>query len=109
MSSANTPGALIERRERRRFPVRLALDVRCGHGESSEAVLRDASESGISFLCDMEMPTGSPIEFSVHVPEGIAEQERIFVRGRGTVVRSEQHSMGRVLVAVATDRYEFNE
>lgn len=72
------------------------------------AVSRDASEIGISFFCDKPIPDGQPIEFSVHVPADVAEIEKIFVRGKGRVVRNEPQPSGRVLVAVATDRYELN-
>ena len=109
MSRANPPEPRLERRERRRFPVRLMLDVHCGKGESRKAVSRDASEAGISFFCDTGIPAGSPIEFNVHVPESVAEQERVFVRGSGKVVRSERQSLGRFLIAAVTDGYRFNE
>lgn len=109
MSRANPPEPRNERRERRRFPVRLLLDVHCGKGDLRQAVSRDASEIGISFFCDNAIPAGSPIEFSVHVPDSIAEQERVFVRGQGKVVRSERQSVGRFLVAAVTDGYRFNE
>jgi len=99
----------VERRERRRFPVRLKLDVDCGSSGLREAVSRDASEIGISFFCDTEIPDGSPIEFSVHVPPDVADMERVFVRGKGRVIRNEPQTSGRVLVAAVTDGYQFQE
>ena len=109
MSGVTPSDSWVERRERRRFPVRLNLDVYCGTDTPHEALTRDASEIGISFLCDTDFPKGSAIEFNVHVPEEVAEQERIFVRGRGTVVRSEQQTLGRFLVAAVTEGYRFRE
>jgi hypothetical protein len=105
MVAASSP---LERRERRRFPVRLKLDVDCGVGPTA-AISRDASEVGISFFCDSSIPDGSPIEFSVHVPPDIAAMEKIFVRGKGRVVRNEPQTSGRVLVAVVTDGYRFQD
>jgi hypothetical protein len=105
MPSASAPS---ERRERRRFPVRLKLDVDSGLGPT-EAVSRDASEAGISFFCDSAIPAGSPVEFSVHVPPEVAAMEKIFVRGKGRVIRNEPQTSGRVLVAVVTDGYRFQD
>lgn len=105
MPPASAP---LERRERRRFPVRLKLDVDCGLG-ATEAVSRDASENGISFFCDSAIPDGSPVEFSVHVPPDVAAMEKIFVRGKGRVIRNEPQSSGRVLIAVVTDGYRFQD
>lgn len=85
------------------------LAVDCGQDQPKQAVSRDASEIGISFFCDSAIPTGSPIEFSVHVPPDVEEMEKIFVRGKGTVVRNEPQTSGRVLIAAVTERYEFNE
>jgi len=109
MPSATTPGAHQERRERKRIPVRLLLAVSCGLEGARQAVLRDASETGISFFCDAAIPAGSPIEFSVQVPPDVAEIEKILVRGKGTVVRSEEQPSGRVLVAAITEKYELEE
>jgi hypothetical protein len=85
------------------------LEVHCGKREPQKAVSRDASEVGISFFCDHSIPAGSQIEFDVHVPEDIAEHEKVFVRGSGKVVRSEKQSLGRYLVAAATDGYAFSK
>ena len=109
MSGVSSPESQIERRERRRFPVRLNIDVYHGSDQPHEALTRDASEIGISFFCDTDFPQGSAIEFNVHVPEEVADHERIFVRGRGTVVRSEQQTLGRFLVAAVTEGYTFRE
>jgi hypothetical protein len=97
-----------DRRERRRFPVRLELDVDCNLGRTA-AVSRDASEIGISFFCDSAIPDGSPIEFTVRVPPEVADIERVFVKGKGHVVRCEPQSSGRMLVAVVTDGYRFQD
>jgi len=64
---------------------------------------------GISFFCDAPIAPGSPIQFSVNVPPDIAEVERIFIRGKGTVVRSEPQVSGRTLVAAITQKYEFED
>ena len=89
--------------------MRLKLDVNCGQAGLKEAVSRDASEIGISFFCDSEIPAGSPIEFSVHVPPDVADMEKISVRGKGKVVRNEMQTSGRFLVAAVTDGYQFQE
>jgi hypothetical protein len=99
----------LERRARQRFPVRLFLAVNCGPGDARNGVARDASEIGISFYCDTEIPIGSRIEFDVHVPPEGVESDRIFLRGKGRVIRNEPQASGRVLVAVVTDRYELRE
>ena len=98
-----------ERRARRRLPVRLMLSVDCGQEQPRHAISRDASEMGISFYCDEEIPSGSPIQFTVHVPPEVAEFERIFVRGKGKVIRNEPQPSGRVLIAAITEKYEFQD
>ena len=92
-----------------RFPVRLILAVSYGEAGPREAVSRDASEMGISFFCDEPIAPGSAIQFRVNVPPDVAEIERIFVRGKGTVVRSEPQISGWTLVAAITERYEFED
>jgi len=110
MSGANVPQTPTDRRQRERFPVRLQLSIDCQDGrEPRQAITRDASEIGISFYCDSMIPTGSSIAFTVDVPDDVAEFERIFVRGQGTVVRNEELPLGRVLVAATTESYAFNE
>ena len=110
MSGANVPQSPTERRQRQRFPVRLQLCVDCQDGrDPHQAITRDASEIGISFYCDSEIPNGSRIAFTVDVPDDVAEHERIFVRGQGTVVRNEELPLGRILVAATTESYAFNE
>ena len=110
MSGANVPLPPTERRQRERFPVRLQLCVDCHDGnEPREAITRDASEIGISFYCDSEIPSGSRIAFTVRVPAEVAEYERVPVRGEGVVVRNEELPLGRVLIAATTEAYAFNE
>lgn len=110
MSGANVPQTPTERRQRQRVPVRLQVRVDCddGHGPR-EAITRDASEIGISFYCDSQIPEGRRIAFTVQVPDEVASYERIFVRGHGTVVRNEELPLGRILVAATTESYQFNE
>jgi len=110
MSGANVPQPPADRRQRQRFPVRLELRVDCDDGrEPREAITRDASEIGISFYCDSQIPEGRRIAFTVQVPDEVASHERIFVRGQGTVVRNEELPLGRILVAATTEGYAFNE
>ncbi len=85
------------------------LSVECGQELPKPAISRDASEMGISFFCDEAMAPGSPIRFTVNVPPDVAEFERVFVRGKGTVIRTEPQASGRVLVAAITEKYEFQE
>ena len=85
------------------------LSVECDQERPQPAISRDASEMGISFYCDEAISPGSPIQFTVHVPPEVAEFERIFVRGKGKVVRSEPQPTGRVLIAAVTEKYEFQE
>ncbi|HVZ16724.1 MAG TPA: PilZ domain-containing protein [Terriglobales bacterium] len=96
-----------ERRERQRYPLRLMLDVHCVQQNALKAVSRDASEIGISFFCDQAIPPGAQIEFDVHVPEGLVEEVRVFVRGKGKVIRSEQRPQGHYLVAVKAFGFKF--
>lgn len=107
MPSSGGSHAPLERRARRRLPVRLMLSVECGEELPRPAILRDASEKGISFFYDEAIPPGSPIQFTVQVPPEVAEFEHAPVRGKGKVVRNEPQGSGRVLIAAVTDKYEF--
>ena len=109
MSRSSSPEVPKERRERQRFPVRLMLDVACGHKKFQRAVSRDASEIGISFFCVEAIAVGEQIELNVHVPEVNPERKRAVVRGSGTIVRSEQRPSGHYLIAARTNGYRFSE
>jgi len=83
------------------------LSVQCGEDLPRPAISRDASEMGISFYCDEAISPGASIRFTVHVPPQVAEFEQILLRGKGKVVRNETGPSGEVLIAAATEKYEF--
>ena len=109
MAGVPTPAPPLERRQRPRSPVRLQMTVDSHDGRAHEAIMRDASEVGISFFCDSAIPNGSHIAFAVKVPDEVASYERIYVRGHGTIVRNEELPLGRCLIAAVTEGYSFNE
>lgn len=100
-----------ERRRSRRFGLALPLDVvRLSNREVRfEGRTRNLSSNGAYFVVtESNVSTGSLIEFIVTLQDARADEERIRLRCRGRVTRSEKISgPGRLGVAATIDRYQF--
>ena len=97
-----------EKRNTRRFALRLPVAVNQGNNGSEAATTRDVSARGVCFYLDSSVVAGSPIEFTLTLPPEITLTESIRVRCKGKVVRVEDGtSEQKVAVAAVIDEYEF--
>ena len=100
-----------ERRRSQRFGLSLPLDVvRVSDRDVNvSGRTRNVGSSGAYFVVgDLSVSIGSPIEFIVTLRNTQAEEERIRLRCRGRVTRSERvGSQGGTGVAATIDRYQF--
>jgi PilZ domain len=99
-----------ERRESRRFLLRLPLKVRwtdenvAGEAETES---REVSSRGVYFHLPKGMPSGSPLEIVMTLPHELTRAGPIRVRCQGRVLRSEQENSGEMGVAAEIERFEF--
>ena len=100
-----------ERRRSQRFGLALPLDVvRVSNRDVNlSGRTRNVGSSGAYFVVgELSVSIGSPIEFIVTLRNTQAEGERVRLRCRGRVTRSEKvGSQGATGVAVTIDRYQF--
>ena len=99
-----------ERRESRRFLLRLPLTVRWTDenvaGEA-EAESREVSSRGVYFHLPKGLRSGSPLEIVMTLPHALTQAGPIRVRCQGRVLRSEQENSGEMGVAAEIERFEF--
>ena len=100
-----------ERRRSHRFGLALPLDVVriSDHDVNVSGRTRNVGSSGAYFVVgDLSVSIGSRIEFIVTLRNTQAEGERIQLRCRGRVTRSERvGAQGGTGVAATIDRYQF--
>ena len=100
-----------ERRRSQRFGLALPLDVvRVSNRDVNlSGRTRNVGSSGAYFVVgELSVSIGSPIEFIVTLRNTQAEGERVRLRCRGRVTRSEKvGSQGATGVAATIDRYQF--
>jgi hypothetical protein len=98
-----------EKRNTRRFALRLPVTVNQNGGSGQTAETRDVSARGVCFYMDSSVAAGSQIEFTLTLPPEITLTESIRVRCKGKVVRVEDGgaSNEKVAVAAVIDEYEF--
>ena len=98
-----------ERRNARRFSMKLPLNVRLSSGTPS-ADLRthseDVSSRGVYFYMDRDVKSGSSIEIVMTLPHEVTMAGPVKVRCMGRVARTEQRDSKTGVVA-AIERYEF--
>ena len=98
-----------ERRNSRRFAMKLPLSVKVPAGEAAverTAETRDVSFRGLYFTVDAGFEPGTPVEFILTLPKEITQAGDVRIRCLGEVVRAEEHGTQRG-VAARIDRYEF--
>jgi hypothetical protein len=98
-----------EKRSTRRFPLRLPVSVRYNGQAPAElaAQTRDVSARGVCFYVDSHLEAGAHIEFTLTLPPEITLTDSIRVRCKGTVVRVEAETAGKMGVAAVIEEYEF--
>ena len=99
-------GRYSEMQSAMRFPVKLPVSVHAGKNDCS-AETANISANGVLFQVDVDMPVGSPVEFTISMPaEVVGANADVQVRCRGRVVRcnidGDHRSVGAVI-----DEYSF--
>jgi len=102
--------AIVERRGRKRFPLKLSLSVR-GSGVSPTGEIhtecRDVSSQGVYFFLQEPLNSGSVVEILLTLPSEITQGEPVRVRCEARVQRTETLREGRVGIAAKIERYRF--
>jgi hypothetical protein len=99
MMSENAPG--LDRRQARRFPVVLPVELEAGEG-----LTRDATLSGVYFETDQSFSPGEPIRL-ILVLEHVYPGRPVRLQCQGRVVRVERRD-GKTGVAVDITSCEFD-
>jgi PilZ domain len=99
-------GRYSEMQSAMRFPVKLPVSVHAGTNQCA-AETSNISANGVLFQVDVDMPVGSPVEFTISMPaDVVGATTDVQVRCRGRVVRcnveGEHRSVGAVI-----DEYSF--
>lgn len=96
-----------DRRRMPRFELNLPLELDRGDGGPVMAVTRDVSAGGVYFYLDLDIPSGSSIEFVVTFPPEITLVKSLRVRCTGRVLRVDKPLPQGIGVATEIQRYEF--
>jgi PilZ domain len=99
-----------DRREARRFPVRVPAEVTFHNGGVHEIFTetRNVSARGVFFYVDWKPVPGTKVEMVLTLPPELTFTESMRVRFTGTVIRIEEPAVeGRVGIAAAIEQYEF--
>jgi len=104
--AARAEGRYSEMQSAMRFPVKLPVSVQAGSNQCA-AQTSNISANGVLFEVDVDMPVGSPVEFTISMPaEIVGAHSDVQVRCRGRVVRcmieGDHRSVGAVI-----DEYSF--
>ncbi len=110
MESVMTPGEVGEdKRRAKRFTMRLPIQVSFGSGILHEltGVTRDVGAGGVYFYLDTPLSTGTDIEYVVTLPRELVLMDRVQVRYRGRVVRTEAVPGEQIGIAAASTYFEY--
>ena len=89
-----------------RFPVKLPIHIK-SQGSESNTESENISANGVLFHCDVNVPVGSTVDFTISLPaEVVGADADVQVECRGRVVRSSEEA-GRRGVGVVIDEYRF--
>ncbi len=103
---ARPEGRYAEVQGAMRFPVKLPVSVHAGSNECA-AETSNISANGVLFQVDVDMPVGSPVEFTISRPaDVVGATSNVQVRCRGRVVRCNVDGDHRSVGAVI-DEYSF--
>jgi len=106
IDSEHPEGRYSEMQSAMRFPVKLPVSVHAGKNECT-AETSNISANGVLFNVDVDMPVGSPVEFTISMPaEVVGATADVQVRCRGRVVRCNSDGDRRSVGAVI-DEYSF--
>ena len=99
-----------ERRESRRFLLRLPLTVRWTNesvAREADAESREVSSRGVYFHLPNGLRRGSPLEIIMTLPHEVTHCGPVRVRCMAHVLRSGEENSGEVGVVAEIERFEF--
>ena len=97
----------FERRASQRFEFQLPVSIRVS-GCNGSGFTQDLSGRGVSFITDMTLVAGEPVELTLMMPSEITLGESMRVRCRGQVTRVQALDIaGKSSVAVHFAGYEY--
>lgn len=98
-----------DKRRAKRFTMRLPIHVYFDDGIAREVtgVTRDVGAGGVYFYLDTPLATGLEIEYVVTLPRELVLMDRVQVRYRGRVVRSEAVPGQQIGIAAASTHFEY--
>jgi len=104
--------AITERRNRKRYALRLPLSVRPSEVLAGDEVLTECtnvSSRGVYFFLrqPVGMDPGSRLELMLTLPSEITRDEPVRVRCEARIQRKETAEEGRVGIAAKIERYRF--
>ena len=103
----STSQVRVERRASQRFEFQLPVSV-CVSEHEGSGFTQDLSGRGVSFITDMKLVEGEPIELTLMMPSEITLGESMRVRCRGQVKRIQALDIaGKSSVAVHFAGYEY--
>jgi hypothetical protein len=103
----STSQVRVERRASQRFEYQLPLSIRVSQHEGS-GFTQDLSGRGVSFITDMKLVEGEPLELTLMMPSEITLGESMRVCCRGQVKRIQALDIaGKSSVAVHFAGYEY--
>lgn len=90
----------IERRQQRRFPMRLALSIEKPEGLIGiHCVTRDVSSDGVYFYADIWDASVINFEFCTVLPGQLTFGSPVMAKCSGEVLRTEREGLGKTGVA----------
>ena len=94
---------MFDQRKNRRFALRLPLQIiRPGLATPLPVETRDVSSGGVSFISDVALLPGEPIEYEITLLENLDTRRPVRLRCLGKILRSHEGSC-----AATMERYEF--
>ena len=101
-----------DRRNARRFAMKLPLNVRLESGAGAPGAEQsthseDVSSRGVYFYLPKEMKNGANIEIVMTLPHEVTLAGPVRVRCMGHVARTEHRGGSKVGIVAAIERYEF--
>jgi hypothetical protein len=107
---ADSPRSADDRRNMRRFDMRLPASVKLAGVSSDELMTetQNVSARGVFFYLDRPLPEGTRIEVTLTFPPHVTLTEAVRVRFTAHVVRIEDPlPVSRVGIAALIEEYEF--
>lgn len=98
---------LQERRGKRRFQMRLPIEVRLDDAQAVMGITRDVSANGLYFFLLPEIEERAFLELILTFPPEITLSQSLRVRCKAKLVRMDRQQPEGVGIAAQIQRYEF--